>query len=53
MLAFEIHFTVDEIDGCFIVRGKDINVIERVVRREMGRRNLTEEKNNLWSLQIF
>lgn len=48
-MKFEIHYTINEIDYCYMVSGDTLEEIQMKNEVEMIKRNLDAEKNNCWS----
>jgi hypothetical protein len=51
-MKFEIHFSIDDYEDYFVVEGDTIEEIKTIAKSETDKRNLNEEKNNLYSIEI-
>ena len=51
-MVFEIHYTINGTDDFFVITGDSIKEIRQKAKEETDRRNLDQQKNNLWSRQL-
>lgn len=51
-MKFRIHFTRTGTEDFFDIEGESIEEIKESSKKEISRRFLTEEKNNLWSEEL-
>lgn len=51
-MKFKIHYTVNGYEDCLIITGNSIEEIKVNADKELNKRNLDVNKNNVWSEQI-
>jgi len=51
-MEFKIHYTINGTDDYFLLSGETLADITILAKKEMNKRGLEGEKNNLWSEKV-
>jgi hypothetical protein len=51
-MIFKIHFTKNGVDDEFEISGETVEDIYAATMKEMDRRGLTRQVNNMWSEEV-
>lgn len=48
-MKFKMHYEINGIEDTYIIEGKSIKELKEKNKKEMAKRNIEIEKNNVWS----
>ncbi len=51
-MKYEIHYTINGHEDCYVIESKTIKELFEINEREMKKRNLDMKKNNCWSREL-
>ena len=51
-MIFEIHYSIGDYEDFYILEGDNIKEIQGLNTVEMEKRNLDEDKNNCYSIEV-